>query len=100
VNTAKVKVVSTVEGKRETAVKPSTSCNWRPHRYNWHNVSKYNGGSSLRNCYIFKDPLGRHAVSTVGGKRETAVKSSAGCNWRPQRYYITGTKSPNGFVSL
>ncbi|GJX36552.1 hypothetical protein Tco_0248109 [Tanacetum coccineum] len=27
-----------------------------------------------------------NAVSTVGGKRETDVKSSAGCNWRPQRY--------------
>ncbi|GJW33547.1 ribonuclease H-like domain-containing protein [Tanacetum coccineum] len=37
VNTAKVKVVSTVEGKRETAVKPSAGCNWRPQRYNWHN---------------------------------------------------------------
>ncbi|GKC42857.1 hypothetical protein Tco_1060579 [Tanacetum coccineum] len=59
VNTAKVKVVSTIEGKRETAVKPSAGCNWRPQRYNWHNVSKYNGGSSLRNCYTFKDPLGR-----------------------------------------
>ncbi|GJY99467.1 ribonuclease H-like domain-containing protein [Tanacetum coccineum] len=28
-----------------------------------------------------------NAVSTVGGQRETAVKSSAGCNWRPQRYH-------------
>ncbi|GJY28183.1 ribonuclease H-like domain-containing protein [Tanacetum coccineum] len=27
-----------------------------------------------------------NAVSVVGGKRETVVKSSAGCNWRPQRY--------------
>ncbi|GKA19387.1 hypothetical protein Tco_0699302 [Tanacetum coccineum] len=59
VNTAKVNAVSTVGGKRETAVKPSAGCNWRPQRYNWHNVSKYNGGSSLRNCYTFKDPLGR-----------------------------------------
>ncbi|GKC63037.1 hypothetical protein Tco_1095635 [Tanacetum coccineum] len=25
----------------------------------WHKVSKYNGGSSLRNCATFKDPLGR-----------------------------------------
>ncbi|GJZ92818.1 ribonuclease H-like domain-containing protein [Tanacetum coccineum] len=51
VNTAKVNAVSTVGGKRETAVKPSAGCNWRPQRYNWHNVSKYNGGSSLRNYY-------------------------------------------------
>ncbi|GJZ57963.1 reverse transcriptase zinc-binding domain-containing protein [Tanacetum coccineum] len=27
-----------------------------------------------------------NAVSAVGGKRETAVKPSAGYNWRPQRY--------------
>ncbi|GJX02306.1 putative ribonuclease H-like domain-containing protein, partial [Tanacetum coccineum] len=59
VNTAKVNAVITVGGKRETAVKPSAGCNWRPQRLNWHNVSKYNGGSSLRNCYTFKDPLGR-----------------------------------------
>ncbi|GJY67191.1 ribonuclease H-like domain-containing protein, partial [Tanacetum coccineum] len=44
---------STVGGKRETAVKPSAGCNWRPQRY--HGGSKYNGGSSLRNCYTFKD---------------------------------------------
>ncbi|GJS91135.1 hypothetical protein Tco_0773771 [Tanacetum coccineum] len=41
---AKVNAVSAVGGKRETAVKPSAGCNWRPQRYNWHNVSKYNGG--------------------------------------------------------
>ncbi|GJU22393.1 hypothetical protein Tco_1155735 [Tanacetum coccineum] len=56
VNTAKVNAVSTVGGKRETAVKPSAGCNWRPQRY--HGGSKYNG-SNLRNCYTFKDPLGR-----------------------------------------
>ncbi|GJZ04280.1 ribonuclease H-like domain-containing protein, partial [Tanacetum coccineum] len=28
-----------------------------------------------------------NAVSTVGGKRETAVKPSAGCNWKPRRYH-------------
>ncbi|GJW06050.1 hypothetical protein Tco_1568473 [Tanacetum coccineum] len=27
-----------------------------------------------------------NAVSAVGGKRETVVKPSTGCNWRPQRY--------------
>ncbi|GKB89685.1 ribonuclease H-like domain-containing protein, partial [Tanacetum coccineum] len=57
VNAAKVNAVSTIRGKRETVVKPSAGCNWRPQRY--HGGSKYNGGSSLRNCYTFKDPLGR-----------------------------------------
>ncbi|GJS22326.1 ribonuclease H-like domain-containing protein [Tanacetum coccineum] len=37
VNTAKVNAVSAVGGKRETAVKPSAGCNWRPQRHNWHN---------------------------------------------------------------
>ncbi|GJV21013.1 ribonuclease H-like domain-containing protein, partial [Tanacetum coccineum] len=55
VSTAKVNAVSTVGGKRETAVKPSAGCNWRPQRYL--GGSKYNGGSSLRKCYTFKDPL-------------------------------------------
>ncbi|GKC51053.1 ribonuclease H-like domain-containing protein [Tanacetum coccineum] len=34
VNTAKVNAVSTVGGKRETAVKPSAGCSWRPERNN------------------------------------------------------------------
>ncbi|GJW50806.1 hypothetical protein Tco_0092157 [Tanacetum coccineum] len=28
-----------------------------------------------------------NAISAVGGKRETAVKPSAGCNWRSKRHY-------------
>ncbi|GJW07220.1 ribonuclease H-like domain-containing protein, partial [Tanacetum coccineum] len=59
VNTAEVNAVSAVKGKRETAVKPLAGCNWRPQRHYWHKVSKYNSGSSLRNCFTFKDPLGR-----------------------------------------
>ncbi|GJT51824.1 ribonuclease H-like domain-containing protein [Tanacetum coccineum] len=38
-----------------------------------------------------------NAVSTVGGKRETVVKPSAGCNCRPQ-VTITGIISPNTMV--
>ncbi|GJT39832.1 putative ribonuclease H-like domain-containing protein [Tanacetum coccineum] len=45
VNTAKVNAVSTVGGKRETAVKPSAGCNWRPQRYNWHNGEGWVGKS-------------------------------------------------------
>ncbi|GKB53871.1 hypothetical protein Tco_0904624 [Tanacetum coccineum] len=47
-----------VKGKGETAVKSSAGYNWRPKRHYWNQVSKYNGGSSLRNCFTFKDPLG------------------------------------------
>ncbi|GKB44801.1 putative ribonuclease H-like domain-containing protein [Tanacetum coccineum] len=49
-NTAKVNAVSTVGGKRETAVKPSTGCNWRLQRY--HGGSKYNSGSILGNLDV------------------------------------------------
>ncbi|GKF09882.1 hypothetical protein Tco_0044106 [Tanacetum coccineum] len=44
VNTAEVNAVSVVGGKRETAVKPSAGCNWRPKGHYWHKVSKYNSG--------------------------------------------------------
>ncbi|GJZ66381.1 putative ribonuclease H-like domain-containing protein [Tanacetum coccineum] len=50
VNTTKVKAVSAVGGKRKTAVKPSTGCNWRPKRHYWNKFSKYNGGSNSRKC--------------------------------------------------
>ncbi|GJU98801.1 ribonuclease H-like domain-containing protein [Tanacetum coccineum] len=59
VNTAEVNAGSDVGGKRETAVKPSAGCNWRPKRHYWHKISKYNGGSRPRDCATFKDPLGR-----------------------------------------
>ncbi|GKC26624.1 hypothetical protein Tco_1033918, partial [Tanacetum coccineum] len=59
VYTAKVKQVSTVGVKWDTAVKASAGCVWRTKGYNNNILSIYNGGSSLRNCSTFKDPLGR-----------------------------------------
>ncbi|GJR30078.1 ribonuclease H-like domain-containing protein [Tanacetum coccineum] len=59
VNTAEVNAVSAARGKRETTIKPLAGCNWRPKTHYWNKVSKYNGGSSPRNCATFKDPLGR-----------------------------------------
>ncbi|GJZ90729.1 putative ribonuclease H-like domain-containing protein [Tanacetum coccineum] len=50
VNTVGDKAVSAVGGIRETAVKPSAGCNWRPKRHYWNKVSKYNGGSNSRKC--------------------------------------------------
>ncbi|GKE58053.1 hypothetical protein Tco_1497238, partial [Tanacetum coccineum] len=47
VNTAMDKTVSAVGGKRETAVKASAGCNWRPKRHYWNKVSKYNSGSNF-----------------------------------------------------
>ncbi|GJW42147.1 putative ribonuclease H-like domain-containing protein [Tanacetum coccineum] len=46
VNTAGDKIVSAVRGYRETAVKASAGCNWRPKRHYWNKVSKYNSGSN------------------------------------------------------
>ncbi|GJU82769.1 putative ribonuclease H-like domain-containing protein [Tanacetum coccineum] len=37
-----------------------------------------------------------NAVSAVGGKRETAVKPSAGCNWRQQRHHWHKVSKYNG----
>ncbi|GKD16886.1 hypothetical protein Tco_1206044, partial [Tanacetum coccineum] len=45
VYTAKVKEVSTVGGKWDTAVKSSAGCKWRTPGYNNNILSKYNGGS-------------------------------------------------------
>ncbi|GJR15061.1 hypothetical protein Tco_0797713 [Tanacetum coccineum] len=56
---AKVKEVSTVGEKWVIAVKSSASCKWRTPGYNNNILSKYNGGSSLRNHSSLKDPLGR-----------------------------------------
>ncbi|GJT50875.1 ribonuclease H-like domain-containing protein [Tanacetum coccineum] len=56
---AKVKEVSTVGEKWVIAVKSSASCKWSKPGYNNSILSKYNGGSSLRNHSSLKDPLGR-----------------------------------------
>ncbi|GJY50920.1 hypothetical protein Tco_0441767 [Tanacetum coccineum] len=42
-----VNTVKHVKTPRETAVKPSTGCSWRPKRHYWNKVSKYNSGSSF-----------------------------------------------------
>ncbi|GJT58275.1 hypothetical protein Tco_0993329 [Tanacetum coccineum] len=59
VNTAWDKTVSAVGGNKETAVKTSAGCNWRPKIHYWNKVSKYNSGSNSSKNVNFKDPLGR-----------------------------------------
>nr|GEU31217.1 hypothetical protein [Tanacetum cinerariifolium] len=39
-------IFSVVGGNKETAVKASPDCNWRPKRHYWNKVSKYNSGSN------------------------------------------------------
>ncbi|GKA87184.1 putative ribonuclease H-like domain-containing protein [Tanacetum coccineum] len=69
VYTIKVKEVSTVGKKWDTAVKSSADCKWRTPGYNNNILSKYNGGSSLRNYSTFKDPLGRLKPQQAWGTR-------------------------------
>ncbi|GJT26478.1 hypothetical protein Tco_0906753 [Tanacetum coccineum] len=47
---------------------------------------KLQGGKPDENCYKMLKMMEKQAV-LLGGKRETAVKPSAGCNWRPQRHH-------------
>ncbi|GJT28661.1 hypothetical protein Tco_0908936 [Tanacetum coccineum] len=54
---SKVNAVSTVRGKRETAVKPSAGCNWRQQRYNWHNDYPHR---ALKNKGIVDSGCSRH----------------------------------------
>ncbi|GJR90454.1 ribonuclease H-like domain-containing protein [Tanacetum coccineum] len=58
VNTAKVNAVSAVGKKRETAVKPSTGCNWRPQKHHyWQNDYPHR---ALQNKGIVDSGCSRH----------------------------------------
>ncbi|GJU89483.1 hypothetical protein Tco_1301906 [Tanacetum coccineum] len=78
VNTVKpsvndVKAVSTVGEKWVIAVKSSASCKWSKPGYNNSILSKYNGGSSLRNHSSLKDPNSRLSQSGLGPLRRTKL---------------------------
>ncbi|GJV94933.1 hypothetical protein Tco_1546510, partial [Tanacetum coccineum] len=72
-NVQRVKEVSTVGEKWVTAVKSSADCKWRTPGYYNNILSKYNGGSSLRNYSSFKDPLGRLKPKQAWGTRLTLL---------------------------
>ncbi|GKF60064.1 hypothetical protein Tco_0176850, partial [Tanacetum coccineum] len=59
----------------------------------WNNMQRVN----KQNQFVPSAVLTRTGVSTVGGKRETAVKSSAGCNWRDHKD-TSGIMYPNTMV--
>ncbi|GJV72396.1 hypothetical protein Tco_1492391 [Tanacetum coccineum] len=69
VNTAEVKAVSAVGGKRKTVVKPSAGCNWRIKRHYWNKVSKYNGGSNSRKCDVPHKALENKGIVDSGCSR-------------------------------
>ncbi|GJU57811.1 putative ribonuclease H-like domain-containing protein [Tanacetum coccineum] len=100
VNTAEVKAVSTVRGIRETVVKPSTCCNWRPKRHYWNKVSKYNSGSSiskndnpqraLKNKGIVDSGCSRHMTGNKAYLAEYQDYNGGPVAFGGSKGYITG----------
>ncbi|GJT21457.1 putative ribonuclease H-like domain-containing protein [Tanacetum coccineum] len=88
VNTAGDKIVSAIGGNRETAVKASTGCNWRPKRHYWNKVSKYNSGLNFSKNVNFKDPLGR--PKHMNGNKSYLVKYQ---DYNGGRVAFVGSKS-------
>ncbi|GJT61215.1 putative ribonuclease H-like domain-containing protein [Tanacetum coccineum] len=95
VNTVKpivnrVNAVSTVGGKRETAVKPSAGCNWRPQRY--HGGSKYNGLSKLssKNKGIVDSGCSRHMTGNKAYLAEFQDYNGGPVAFGGSKGYITG----------
>ncbi|GJZ96057.1 putative ribonuclease H-like domain-containing protein [Tanacetum coccineum] len=71
--------VSAVGGKRETAVKPSAGCNWRPQRHNWHNAHNWKQGLYLAEYQDFNDGL-----SAFGGSNGYISENQANKHAGPQ----------------
>ncbi|GKA01360.1 putative ribonuclease H-like domain-containing protein [Tanacetum coccineum] len=73
----KVKEVSNVGENWVTAVKSSAACKWRTPGYNKNILSKYIGGSSLRNYSTFEDPLGRLKPKQAGSPKRAHDRDKA-----------------------
>ncbi|GJW90248.1 putative ribonuclease H-like domain-containing protein [Tanacetum coccineum] len=110
VNTAEVNAVSAVGGKRETAVKPSAGCNWRHKRHYWNKVSKYNGGSSSRNCDYPQRALQNKGIVDSGCSRHMTGNKAYLAEYQDfnggpvafggSKGYITGKDVPGLLVVL
>ncbi|GJR62252.1 putative ribonuclease H-like domain-containing protein [Tanacetum coccineum] len=87
VNTAKVNAVSTVGGKRETAVKPSAGCNWRPQRYNWNNDYPHR---ALKNKGIVDSGCSRHMTGNKAYLAEFQDFNGGPVAFGGSKGYITG----------
>ncbi|GJS34142.1 ribonuclease H-like domain-containing protein [Tanacetum coccineum] len=87
VNTAKVNAVSAVGGKRETAVKPSASCNWRPQRHNWHNDYPHR---ALQNKGIVDSGCSKHMTRNKAYLAEYQDFNGGPVAFGGSKGYITG----------
>ncbi|GJW18036.1 putative ribonuclease H-like domain-containing protein [Tanacetum coccineum] len=92
VNTAKVNAVSAVGGKRETAVKPSAGCNWRPQRYNWHNDYPHR---ALKNKGIVDSGCSRHMTGNKAYLAEFQDFNGGPVAFGGSKGYITGKEFKN-----
>ncbi|GJW29266.1 ribonuclease H-like domain-containing protein [Tanacetum coccineum] len=103
VNTAGDKTVSAVRGYRETAVKASAGCNWRPKRHYWTKVSKYNSGSNSNKNVNFKDPLGR-PKSAMAWKFNLSLSNHMAnlefCNKHNMIAYLQKPEGSEGFHQI
>ncbi|GKD48491.1 putative ribonuclease H-like domain-containing protein [Tanacetum coccineum] len=96
VNTAEIKAVRAVKGKRETIVKPSASCNWRPKRNYWNKFSKYNGGKydnpqrALKNKGIIDSGCSRHMTGNKAYLVEYQDYNGGPVAFGGSKGYITG----------
>ncbi|GJT03178.1 putative ribonuclease H-like domain-containing protein [Tanacetum coccineum] len=78
---------STVGGKRETAVKPSAGCNWRPQRYNWHNDYPHR---ALKNKGIVDSGCSRHMTGNKAYLAEFQDFNGGPVAFGGSKGYITG----------
>ncbi|GJV45500.1 putative ribonuclease H-like domain-containing protein [Tanacetum coccineum] len=88
VNTAKLNAVSVVEGKRETAVKPSAGCNWRPKRHHyWQNDYPHR---ALQNKGIVDSGCSRHMTRNKAYLAEYQDFNGGPVAFGGSKGYITG----------
>ncbi|GKC81906.1 ribonuclease H-like domain-containing protein, partial [Tanacetum coccineum] len=88
VNTAKVKAVSAVGEKRETAVKPSTGCNWRPQKHHyWQNDYPHR---ALQNKGIVDSGCSRHMTGNKAYLAEYQDFNGGTVAFGGSKGYITG----------
>ncbi|GJW13940.1 ribonuclease H-like domain-containing protein [Tanacetum coccineum] len=87
VNTAEVKAVSIVGGKRETAVKPSAGCNWRTKRHYWNKDVPH---KALENKGIVDSGCSRHMTGNKAYLAEYQDYNGGPVAFGGSKGYITG----------
>ncbi|GJY97808.1 putative ribonuclease H-like domain-containing protein [Tanacetum coccineum] len=87
VNTAEVKAVSAVGGKRETVVKPSAGCNWRTKRHYWNKDVPH---KALENKGIVDSGCSRHMTGNKAYLAEYQDYNGGPVAFGGSKGYITG----------